>query len=284
MQNPTILVTGATGTIGSHLVPLLDEAGTHVIAGSRSGQSRDGVPARVVDFEDPASLRRAFEGIDSLFLLFPLVPNKLELARHAIDAARDAGVRHIVRSSGAGADPQSPSTIGRLQGSIDELVMNSGIAWTIVRPSFFAQNWITYHGEMIRKGEVFLSYGDGKAGYVDALDIAAVSARVLLDPEAHAGAIHTLTGPAALGVQEVLDEIARASGRVATYRRIAESDAIAAMQTMGMDAWTTDILSGLNQAIAAGYAAGLTDDVQKITGRPARSFATFAEQNADRWR
>ncbi len=284
MPSPRILVTGATGTIGSHLTPLLAEAGAHVIEGSRTGRSRSGVPARVVDFEDPATLRRAFEGIDRLFLLFPLTPNKLALARNAIDAARAAGVGHIVRSSGAGADAESSSTIGRLQGSIDQLVMASGISWTIVRPSFFMQNWITYHGEMIRRGELILSYGDGKAGYVDARDIAAVSARVLLHPEVHTGAIHTLTGPEALSVQEALDEIARASGRVASYKRIAEPDAVAAMQASGMDAWTIDILSGLNQAIASGYAAGITGDVQKVTGRPARSFATFAREHADRWR
>lgn len=284
MQTPTILVTGATGNIGRHLVPLLAKEGAHVIAGSRAGESRDGVPARRVDFEDPAGLRRAFEGVDRLFLVFPLAPNKLALARNAIEAARAAGVRHIVRSSGAGADLQSPTTIGRLQGGIDHVVMESGVDWTIVRPSFFMQNWITFHGGMIRRGEVFLSHGDGKAGYVDARDIAAVSARALLQPTRHAGAIHTLTGPAALSVQEVLDEIARGSGRVATYRRIAESDAIAAMQDSGMDAWTIGILSELDRAIAAGYAAGVTDDVQTVTGQPARSFATFAREHADHWR
>lgn len=284
MTTPTILVTGATGTIGRHLVARLRADGAQVIAGHRGGQPVDGVPARAVDFHDPAGLRAAFAGIDRLFLLFPLVPDKLQLARNAIEAARAAGVRHVVRSSGAGADAQSPSAIGRLQGEIDALVTASGLDWTLVRPSFFMQNWITYHGAMVRQGEVFLSHGRGKAGFVDARDIADASARILLAPAAHAGRTCTLTGPQALDVDAVLDEIARASGRRAHYRPIAEADAVAAMRGMGMDEWSIGIMTGLNQAIAAGHGAGLTDDVRAITGQAPRSFADFARDHADAWR
>lgn len=283
MESNRILVTGATGTIGQELVRLLRSQGANVIAGSRSGAPVEGAPGRAVDFDDPASLHTAFDGIDTVFLLFPLVPNKLALARHAVEAAREAGVRHLVRSSGAGADPQGTVAISRLQGEIDSLVMASGIPATIVRPSSFMQNFITFYGGMIKGGSVYLPHGEGKTGFIDARDIAAVDAAILANPAAHAGKVYTVTGPAALGAQEALDIIGRAIGRDIRYVPVDDAAAREGMRKNGLDPWTIDILSSLDRAVAAGHTAGLTETVKIITGQEPRTFEDFAGDHAQAW-
>ena len=103
-----LLVTGASGTVGAHLLRELQAARVPLAAmSSRAAAMIEGVESRRADFSDPASLERAFAGVHTLFLLLPIVPNKLALAGNAIAAAQAAGVRHIVRSSGVGADAAS---------------------------------------------------------------------------------------------------------------------------------------------------------------------------------
>lgn len=283
MEHNQILVTGATGTIGQELIRTLRSQGASVTAGIRTGAAAEGIPGRAVDFNDPVSLRAAFAGMDTVFLLFPLVPNKLALARNAVEAAREAGVKHLVRSSGAGADPQAAYAIGRLQGEIDALVMASGIPYTLVRPSSFMQNFITFYGGMIRGGSVYLPHGEGKTSFVDARDIAAVSAEVLANPSVHAGKIYTITGSAALGTQEALDVIGRAIGRDIRYVPVDETAAQQGMRENGLDPWTIDILTSLDRAVAAGHTAGMTDTVKVVTGKEPRTFEEFANDHAKAW-
>lgn len=284
MSQPTILVTGATGNIGRALIQRLMSAGATVIAGSPRGESVAGAPGRVVKFEDPASLKQAFDGVDRLFLLLPLVPGKIELARNAVNAAKAAGVRFVLRSSGAGADPNSPMALARLQGEIDRIVMDSGIDYALVRPNSFMQNFIHYYGSMIKGGTVYLSHADGKSSFIDVADIAAVDAAILLNPQAHIGKAYTVTGPQAVSAREALDLIGAQIGRRIDYVAVPEDAAVASMKQMGMDEWTIGILSSLNQIIAAGWAAEVSPAVQEITGQAPRSFAQFATDNAAAWR
>jgi uncharacterized protein YbjT (DUF2867 family) len=284
MSSNTILVTGASGHIGQLLVAELQRKGATVLAGTRSGQTVAGVPARAVDFSDPAALRQAFEGVDTLFLLFPLAPNKLELARNAVAAAKAAGVKHLVRSSGAGADPASPMALGKLQGEIDQLIAQSGIAYTLLRPNSFMQNFVNYYAGMIKSGTVYFSHAQGKVSFIDVADIAAVAAAVLQNPAAHAGQAYTLTGPEALSEAQAMQVISAALGRTVNYVAVPEAAAVKSMKDMGMDDWTVNIMSSLNQVIAAGYAAQVSPAVATLTGRPARAFADFVRDNVGAWR
>lgn len=284
MSSNTILVTGASGHIGQLLVAELHRHGAKVLAGTRSGQAVSGVPGRQVDFTDAASLRQAFAGVDTLFLLFPLVPNKVELARNAVAAAKAAGVKHLVRSSGAGADPASPMAIGKLQGEIDQIVIASGIPYTLLRPNSFMQNYVNYYAGMIKSGTVHFSHADGQISLIDVADIAAVAATVLQNPAAHAGQAYTLTGPEALSEAQAMQVISTALGRTVNYVAVPEAAAVNAMKEMGMDAWTVNIMSSLNQVIAAGYSAQVSPAVSTITGRPARGFADFVRDNLGAWR
>lgn len=272
-----ILVTGASGTIGSELVKQLQAAGASVIAGSSSGRFAAGVASRHLDFQDIESLRAAFAGIDTLFLLLPLVEGKVQMARNALQAAREAGVRHIVRSSGAGADAGSSHALARLQGEIDELVQASGLAWTLIRPASFMQNFINFHGGQIKTGTVYLPQGEGRVSHIDVRDIAAVATQILLHPQAHAGAIYTLTGPRALDNAHALSLIGQQTGQTVSYVSVSDADGVAAMRGLGMSEWHIEQLLSLHQIIRAGHAAGVTEDVQQLLGRAPLSFEQFVQ-------
>lgn len=279
----TILVTGASGNIGQALIQQLKADGAQVIAGSSSGKSAHGVPTRHVDFNDPPSLQDALSGIDTLFLLLPLVPNKLTLARNAITAAKAAGVRHIVRSSGAGADPDAGFALPRLQGEIDQMVMDSGMAYTLIRPATFMQNFATYYAGMIKGGALYLPQGDGQTSYIDVRDIAAVSAAVLHNPQAHAGKAYTLTGGAALSNTEAVRAIGAGIGRSPTYVAVPDQAAIDSMKSMGMDDWSIDQMMSLHRLTSAGYASGVTHTVRELLGRDPISFQNFVADHKLAW-
>jgi uncharacterized protein YbjT (DUF2867 family) len=284
MTSPTILVTGATGNVGGALVRLLQSAGAAVLAGSRSGEPVAGAPGRRVDFSDPAGLKAAMQGVDQLFLLLPLAPGKEEMAAHALQAAREAGVRHVLRSSGGGADSSSPYALMRLQGRIDDAVRASGLPWTVVCPAGFMQNWVVYHGAMVRSGTVYLPHGQAGGAYIDARDIAAAVAAILRDPQVHAGKTYTLTGPESLTVPQILSAIDAATGRSTQYVPVPQQAAVAALQGMGMDPWLLELMASLNQATEDGALAATSPDLQTLTGHPGRRFADFALEHADAWR
>jgi uncharacterized protein YbjT (DUF2867 family) len=280
-----ILVTGATGHIGSELVERLKQRGDDfAVMTSKAGREVPGVLTVSGDFKDPASLKRAFSGFDTLFLLLPLVPGKLELARNAVDAARAAGIRHIVRSSGAGADVNSPISLARLQGSIDQLIVDSGIAHTFLRPSGFMQNLVNYSAGQIKAGTLYAPHGDGAQSLIDVRDIADCAAAVLANPAAHAGKAYTLTGGEAFNNAQQLALISQAIGRPVNYVDVPESAATEAMKGMGMPEVLVDWFTSLNRVVKQGYAAGITDDVQRLTGHAPRRLADFVAENADAWR
>ncbi|PCE34315.1 SDR family oxidoreductase [Burkholderia ubonensis] len=283
MPNP-ILVTGATGTIGRELVAQLKATGAHVIAGSASGKAVEGVETRHADFADTANLASAFDGIDTLFLLLPLQADMVTLAGNAVAAAKAAGVRHIVRSSGAGADPASMVAIARVQGEIDRIVTEAGIAYTITRPNCFMQNFVTFYADMIRAGALYLPQGDGKVSFVDVRDIAAVNAAILQRPAEHAGRTYDLTGGEALSNADVTARVGAALGRKVDYVAVSDEAAIASMRDAGVDAWSIDTLMSLSRLIAAGHAAAVSADVQTLLGRAPVSFERFVEDYAGRWR
>ena len=278
-----ILVSSATGTIGTALVQRLRELGATFTTMSSKPSARSPQAHVVGDFDDRGSLERAFAGIDTLFLLLPLVPNKLALADNAIAAARAAGVMHIVRSSGAGADASSPVSLARLQGSIDAKIAASGIAHTLLRPSGFMQNWVTFSAGQVKAGTVYAPHGSGAQSVIDVRDIADVAAAILMHPAAHAGKAYTLTGAQALTDAQMLATISAATGRKVTYVDVPESAAHQAMLDMGMPEIMIDWFMSLNHVIKQGWAASITDDVQQLSGHAPRRFDDFVRENIAAW-
>lgn len=280
-----ILVTGGTGTVGSELVKQLKARGADfVVMSSRQQSGRDGTTFVVGDFADPTSLDRAFKGVDTLFLLLPLVPNKIELATNALAAARRAGIKHIVRSSAAGADAASPASIAALQGKIDDMVKATGIAYTLLLPNAFMQNHVTFNAAQIKAGALCAPLGDGAVSMVDARDVAEVAALALMNPSAHAGKSYALTGGEALTSAQQMAIVSKALGREVKYVDVPEQAATDAMTKMGMPSILIDWLASLNNVFKQGWGSGISGDVQKLTGRAPRTLSAYAAENADAWR
>ena len=285
MSSPSILVTGATGNIGRALVAELVKHASlaNPVAASPTGQSVAGAPGCALNLLAPDSVAAAMQGVERLFLLTPAHPEMEAMTANAVQAAQAAGVRHIVRVSGAGADPASDIAIARLQGRCDQIVIDSGIAYTLLRPKNFMQNFTTFLCDMIRSGTVYSSQGNGRVPFIDARDIAAVAARVLREPQAHAGDAYTLTGPQGLTNAEALAVIAEHTGRPVQLVAISEEQAVEGMRQAGMPEALVQAMSRLNRIIAAGWVAGVTDDLPRLLGRPATAWADFVAEHRDRW-
>ena len=282
-----ILVTGASGTVGRELIAQLAAQGADVRALSSRADAvlpaAPLVPWARGDFRAPETLRQAFDGVEVLFLLLPLVPDKPALALAAVDAARAAGVRHLVRLSVLGADAGSANAFARMQGEIDARVTGAGLPWTLLRPNGFMQNYLSHGAGMIRSGRFFAAHGEAMQAMVDAADIAACAAAVLARPALHAGAVYRPTGARAWTQAEAMAEISRALGRAVHYVPVDDVAARAGMAGMGVPDAVIGWLESLNAMIRGGLGAEVTGDVQHLTGCAPRSFEDFVRAHAQAW-
>ena len=157
------------------------------------------------------------------------------------------------------------------------------MAYTLIRPATFMQNFATYYAGMIKGGVLYLPQGDGQTSYIDVRDIAAVSAAVLQNPQAHAGKAYTLTGGAALSNTDAVRAIGAGIGRSPTYVAVPDQAAIDSMKSMGLDDWSIDQMMSLHRLTSAGYASGVTHTVRELLGRDPISFQNFVADHKLAW-
>ena len=275
-----ILVTGATGHVGSELVRLLAEAGTPARALVHSLDKaapiqRLGLATALGDFGQPDTLDAAMAGCDHLFLLSPPSPRQPEQEQNVIDAAKRAGVAHVVKQSVPGADADAGLVFGRWHAQIEQYLAQSGLAHTLLRPSYFMQNFLMSAQPVAGQGVLYGMTGEGRVGYIDTRDIAAVAAQVLTCP-GHQGNSYMLTGPEALSAAEVAERLSAAVGRQVRYVDLPPDAFRQALAGVGLPGWLADALIEGNTLLAAGHGAGVTGEVAKLTGRPPRTFEQFA--------
>ncbi len=281
----TTLVTGATGTVGRDVTKLLSKKGAAVRAGVRDqAKARprfdDGIALATFDFEDDSPFAGALDGVAKVFLLPPLMPNQVEVANAFVDAAKRAGVRHIVKLSAIGADASPPYTFGKWHAANEQHIRESGLAFTFLRPNSFMQNFITYFPP--RDGAIYLPWGNGKASFVDTRDISAVAAEALTS-DGHEGKTYTLTGPAALGIAEVASILSETAGREINYVDVPESAARDGMRQAGLPQWQVEPLLELHATNKQNRWTAVTADVEKVTGTPPIDFAQFARDYAEKF-
>lgn len=274
-----ILVTGGTGTIGKATVAALQAAGQRFKVAARSPQqiSAKGVEVVTLDWSELDTYLPAMRGIDRLFLLTPNSERQVGYVVQAVAAARRAGVKRIVRLSVMGADADPGVILGRLHFAAEREVKLSGIPWTILRPTFFMQNFINYYGAHPNKDcEVRLPHGQGKAAWVDARDVGEAAAKVL-SAEGFEQKTFDLTGPQALSTADVLAVLSEVFGHKYTYIDVPEDEARKALEEMKMPLWLVDGFMELHSLIKNGHAATLADGVQTILGREPHSVREWAE-------
>jgi uncharacterized protein YbjT (DUF2867 family) len=277
-----IVVTGATGTIGKDVVKELREmdARFRVVARDPEKARKLLGDVQIVrgDLGDRASLDAAFEGGTKLFLLGPGSPTQVADQHNAIEAAKAAGVTHVVRSSAFVSDQESAVSLGRWHGQTDNELRRSGLKWTILQPEAFMQNLLGSAGTIKQQGAIYGTAKDGKIAMIDARDIARVAARALVDP-GHEGKTYVLTGPEAIDYARVAETFSHVLGRPVKYVDLAPEQARLGMLGTGLPEWLVDILLALSSIYAAGRGARLTDAVEQVGGTKPRTIAQFVRDH-----
>ena len=277
-----ILITGATGTIGAATVRALRSRGADFKIGVRSPDKAKRLEAASVEFDwdRPATFDAALRGVDKLFLLTPVSDRQVEYGKGLIAAAKKAGVRHIVKQSVIGADAEPGLALGRMHRDVERATLASGSTWTMLRPTFFMQNFVNYYGISPRQsGSVYMPWGQGRASWVDARDVGEVAAAALTEP-GHEGKAYELTGGEALDGREVLAILGKALGKQYTYVDVPEDAARKAMLELQMPVWMVDGFMELNALIKNGYAASVAPGVRQVLRRAPRTVREWAEDLA----
>ena len=283
------LVTGATGTCGKQTVRRLLELGVDVRAGARSKDAATGLAAlgaEVVelDFDRPETLRPAFSGVSSAFIITPFVEKPLPHLEAAVEAARAEGARHLVRLSAAGADPKSEAKLPRDHGTGELLVEKSGLGWTVLRPTFFMDNFVNFQAPAIAAtGRFYGASHGGRTAYVSSRDIAAVAAAVLAEPEARAGQKLELTGAEALEDAEVAERLGDTLRKAVEYVDLEAAQFAEGLRSQGTPEWMIEDLVFLEEVKAAGWASSVSPVVEQITGRTPESLAEFLGRHEQRF-
>ena len=280
-----ILVTGAGGTVGSEVVRQLQTAGAQFRAAYHSESKAQaarakGIDAAVVDFNKPESLPAALNGADKLFLLSGGAPNQVEQESNAVEAAKKAGVKHIVKLSVWGAAEEEFS-FAKMHRAAEKAIEASGIAWTFLRPNGFMQNMENYSLPTIQsQGAFYSSVGDSRVAHVDVRDIAAVAVKVLTEP-GHEGKAYSLTGPNAITNNEIAQKLSAASGREIRYVDVSDADLKQGLIGSGMPEGYANAYLDLMRYYRTGNAGTISGDVRRVTGRDAIPFDQYARDRGN---
>lgn len=271
-----ILVTGATGTIGRLLVQQLLAAKTEFAALSRD-EARGwqlNCPVRVGDFDHQDSLVRAMEGVTHLFLN-SAAGEQLAVQQIAVlRAALQQGVSYIVKLSGWGAAAASDRPLNRLHAQVEAEMQSLGFRWTSLRPNYFMQNLLWSAGRIRDEHRIVGASGSARLGLIDCQDIAACAATLLAADRPQTGPL-ALTGPESLSFDEIAAIVSRVLGFRVEFIVRPVDELVSVMRRRGISPFMAMSLAQMMRAFAAGEADQVSPAVEKILGRPPRTFDQF---------
>ncbi|WP_370676185.1 ergot alkaloid biosynthesis protein [Pleomorphomonas sp. PLEO] len=276
MPNPAILVTGATGKTGRRVVECLVRMKLPARAGSRN-PAPDGVH---FDWSQSETWSAALDGVRAVYLVAPSgVTDVLGAMKPFIDQAVEVGVDRFVLLS-ASSLPEG----GPMMGAVHAYLRQAAPHWTVLRPSWFMQNFSELQHQSTIKDErrIYSATADGRVGFIEVGDIASVAAHALADP-AFPDAEYILTGPETMSYSEVAAVIGKVIGADVRYIRLLEAEVADRFRSIGIPDEYAKLLAAMDSTIADGAENRVTTKVADITGQPPRSFEAFAASAAAAW-
>jgi NAD(P)H dehydrogenase (quinone) len=279
-KDQTLLVTGASGQFGRLAVAeLLAQGATRVVAGTReiaelADLQQQGVELRHVDFNDPQSLVSGFAGIDRVLIVSTDgIGTRIAQQTTAVQAAKTAGIKHIVYTSAPAARPNPEAGLAEEHFWTEVAIAQSGLDFTILRNHMYAENNLMDAGQVIASGQLFGLLGDRGTVYVTRADTARTAAGALLGAEGKL--IEDVTGPAAITNAERAEIYAAASGKPVRNIAVSPAELTAGMVAAGLPEPLAKILVAFQIDAVLGYHSVVTDTVERYSGRKPQSFAEF---------
>ncbi|HEY9290513.1 MAG TPA: SDR family oxidoreductase [Microlunatus sp.] len=276
---PRIAVTGSTGAVGGQVARGLAARGIEqrllVRTLDRAPQLERAV-VLPISYADRELALRALDGVQVLFMVSAKeAPDRLEQHRTFIDAAAEAGVEQLVYTSFYGAAPDCTFTFGRDHDATEQHIRSRGLGHTFLRDNFYLDLLPSFVGE---DGVIRGPSGDGRVAAVAREDVARVATEVLADPAGHRDLTYNLTGPQALSMSEVAAVITERTGRQVSFHNETVPEAYQSRKRWPAADWEYDAWVSTYTAIAAGELAGVTDDVERVTGQPPLGLAEYLDR------
>jgi len=286
-----ILVTGANGQLGKLVVaelktilPAGETLAVSVRDPAKAGALKaQGIAVRRGDFDDKASLLAAFAGVRRVLIISGDAPNEVRIRQHrtAIDAAKEAGVGHIVYTSFIDCDPASPFDFAAIHHDTEAYLARAGVTYTVLRNGAYADMLHIFTARAAETGSFALPAGDGKSSFISRADIARATAAVLAS-DRYAGRTLALTGETAVSYHEVANALTQQLGKPIRYVASDAASYEAALNGAGLPAFLAKAITGIHLAVAEGRYGQTSTAVRDITGTPPVSVAAFIERSFPR--
>jgi uncharacterized protein YbjT (DUF2867 family) len=280
-----ILITGATGLTGAELVRRLSAKGIPSRALVRNLVKAQqlallpNVEVVVGDMAQPDSMTEALRGVDRAMLISSSDPTMVETQSTFIDAARKAGVKHVVKLSGIIPELDSPFRFARMHAEIEKRLEDSGLAYTHLRAGEFMPSYFRQVPSIVGRGVLALPMGDARIASLDIGDLADVATAVLTSP-GHEGKTYPLTGPESLSMAEVAEKLSAAIGKTIRYVDVPPEEANKARLAAGMPPYLAEGLDELFAERRNGKESNVWPTIEEVFGRKPTTFDEFAVRNA----
>lgn len=280
-----VLVIGAAGNVGRHVVRGLVDRDVEVIAFVRE-PAPDGLFTHPMirevsgDLGQPETIRKAAADCTAVFILTPHSPDQVALQNAAVDAAADVGARVVKLSSwGPAVRPDSPVPGARRHWITQQYILKRQIPYTFLQPNHFMQVLITRcAGDVRRRGRLVAPAGDRGISMVDARDVAEAAALTLIDP-GHDGRTYLLTGPTAPSYGDIAQLVSGLTGRDVSYDDLSEDEYDVWTTDQGRLSWEVEHAASIYRLYRGGVGETITDHIEQITGHPPRSIDHFVAEH-----